>query len=89
MSAAPRSTPAKQWRRRLTLPIASGAWIGFHNCDQPTFFAMVEGYAAEFKLPIESDARAARAVEWSVTRWRPLPAASSSIRAGPWQASSA
>ena len=43
-------------------------WIGFHNCDQETFFAMVEGYAAELHLPVATETLRAAAVEWSVTR---------------------
>jgi hypothetical protein len=43
-------------------------WIGFHNCDQDTFFAMVDGYAAAFGVSTEREQLHARAVEWSVTR---------------------
>jgi predicted AAA+ superfamily ATPase len=45
-----------------------GLWIGFHNCDQATFFAMIEGYAEAYRLPIDREALRAGAVEWSVTR---------------------
>ncbi|MBR0647722.1 ATP-binding protein [Plastoroseomonas hellenica] len=60
--------PGEAVEEKVSLSDRFGLWIGFHNCDQPTFFAMVEGYAAEFKLPIEKDALRAAAVEWSVTR---------------------
>jgi hypothetical protein len=60
--------PGEAVEEKVSLSDRFGLWIGFHNCDQPTFFAMVEGYAAEFGLPIERDALRAAAVEWSVTR---------------------
>ncbi len=61
-------SPSEATEEKVSLSDRFGLWIGFHNCDQPTFFAMVEGYAAAFKLPIEPDALRAKAVEWSVTR---------------------
>jgi uncharacterized protein len=60
--------PGEAVEEKVSLSDRFGLWIGFHNCDQPTFFAMVEGYAAAFKLPVERDALRAGAVEWSVTR---------------------
>ena len=53
---------------KVSLSDRFGLWIGFHNCDQPTYFAMVEGYAAALGLPIERDALLARAKEWTITR---------------------
>jgi predicted AAA+ superfamily ATPase len=60
--------PGEAVEEKVSLSDRFGLWIGFHNCDQPTFFAMVEGYAAEFRLPIKKDALRAAAVEWSMTR---------------------
>ena len=34
---------------KVSLSDRFGLWIGFHNCDQPTYFAMVEGYAASLR----------------------------------------
>jgi len=45
-----------------------GLWLGFHNCDQATYFEMVEGYAAHFGLEVEREALRRQANEWSVTR---------------------
>jgi predicted AAA+ superfamily ATPase len=53
---------------KVSLSDRFGLWIGFHNCDQDTFFAMIEGYAASFALPIGEDELRRAAVEWSVTR---------------------
>jgi predicted AAA+ superfamily ATPase len=60
--------PGEAVEEKVSLSDRFGLWIGFHNGSQEQFFAMVEGYAAAFALPIEvADLRAA-AVEWSVTR---------------------
>ncbi len=53
---------------KVSLSDRFGLWLGFHNCDQPTYFAMLEGYAADLKLPISTEDLRAHAVEWSMTR---------------------
>jgi hypothetical protein len=60
--------PSEAVEEKVSLSDRFGLWIGFHNCDQDTFFAIIEGYADSFKLPIERDALHAQAVEWSMTR---------------------
>jgi predicted AAA+ superfamily ATPase len=60
--------PSEATEEKISLSDRFGLWLGFHNCDQDTFFAMVDGYAAAMQLPIDADALRARAVEWSVTR---------------------
>jgi uncharacterized protein len=60
--------PSEATEEKVSLSDRFGLWIGFHNCDQETYFAMVEGYAASMNLPIAADALRAQAVEWSVTR---------------------
>jgi predicted AAA+ superfamily ATPase len=60
--------PSEATEEKVSLSDRFGLWIGFHNCDQETFFAMVEGYAAALHLPVAQEALRAAAVEWSVTR---------------------
>ena len=60
--------PSEATEEKVSLSDRFGLWIGFHNCDQDAYFAMVEGYADAMRLPIERDALRAQAVEWSVTR---------------------
>jgi predicted AAA+ superfamily ATPase len=60
--------PSEATEEKVSLSDRFGLWIGFHNCDQPTYLAMVDGYAAELRLPIAQDALHAQANEWSVTR---------------------
>ena len=60
--------PSEATEEKVSLSDRFGLWLGFHNCDQDTFFAMIDGYAAAMQLPIDADSLRARAVEWSVTR---------------------
>ncbi len=60
--------PNESVEEKVSLSDRFGIWLGFHNCDQDTYFAMVEGYAAAMKLDISVEALRAKAVEWSVTR---------------------
>ncbi|MBR0655566.1 ATP-binding protein [Plastoroseomonas arctica] len=60
--------PGEAVEEKVSLSDRFGLWIGFHNCDQPTYFAMVEAYAAAYALPITPEELRAAAVEWSVTR---------------------
>ena len=60
--------PAEAVEEKVSLSDRFGLWIGFHNTDQDTFFAMVEGYAEAMALPIDTEALRRAAIEWSVTR---------------------
>jgi predicted AAA+ superfamily ATPase len=53
---------------KVSLSDRFGLWIGFHNCDQPTYFAMVEGYAATLGIGLSQEELRRQANEWSVTR---------------------
>ena len=60
--------PNESIEEKVSLSDRFGIWLGFHNCDQDTYFAMVEGYAASMNLPIRVEDLRAKAVEWSITR---------------------
>jgi predicted AAA+ superfamily ATPase len=60
--------PSDATEEKVSLSDRFGLWIGFHNCDQDTFFAMVEGYADAYRLNLPRERLRAEAVEWSVTR---------------------
>jgi predicted AAA+ superfamily ATPase len=53
---------------KVSLSDRFGLWLGFHACDQDTFFRMIDGYADHFGLNLPRDELHARAIEWSVTR---------------------
>jgi len=60
--------PGEAIEEKVSLSDRFGLWLGFHNSGQDVFFAMVEGYAQAYKLPISTEELHAAAVEWSVTR---------------------
>jgi predicted AAA+ superfamily ATPase len=60
--------PGEAVEEKVSLSDRFGLWLGFHACDQATFFAMVEGYAKAYGLSLPAEELHARANEWSVTR---------------------
>ena len=60
--------PNEAVEEKVSLSDRFGLWIGFHNCDQPTYFAMVEGYARALGLGLTEEELRRQANEWSVTR---------------------
>jgi predicted AAA+ superfamily ATPase len=60
--------PAEAVEEKVSLSDRFGLWLGFHACDQETYFAIVEGYAARHRLKIDHEKLRAEAAEWSITR---------------------
>jgi predicted AAA+ superfamily ATPase len=60
--------PAEAVEEKVSLSDRFGLWLGFHNCDQDTYFAIVDGYARRYGLPIAAEELHAQANEWSMTR---------------------
>ena len=60
--------PAEAVEEKVSLSDRFGLWLGFHACDQATYLAIVESYAARFSLAVPPQELRARANEWSVTR---------------------
>jgi len=60
--------PSEAVQEKVSLSDRFGLWLGFHNCSQDEFLAMVEGYAAYFKLATSPEALRAAAIEWAATR---------------------
>jgi len=60
--------PSEAVEEKVSLSDRFGLWLGFHNCDQPTYFAMIEGYARRYGLDMPVEQLHAQANEWSVTR---------------------
>jgi predicted AAA+ superfamily ATPase len=60
--------PSEAVEEKVSLSDRFGLWLGFHNADQDTFFAMIEGYARYYDLDVPVEALRKQAVEWSVTR---------------------
>ncbi|MTJ80406.1 MAG: ATP-binding protein [Telmatospirillum sp.] len=60
--------PGETTEEKVSLSDRFGLWLGFHNLDQETFFSIIEGYAAAYRLPIPVDQLRAEAIEWSMSR---------------------
>lgn len=60
--------PNEAVEEKVSLSDRFGLWLGFHNCDQPTFLTMVSTYADHYGLDIDDETLRARAIEWAATR---------------------
>ncbi len=60
--------PGEAVEEKVSLSDRFGLWIGFHNCDQPTYLAMVQAYASDLALPVDPAALQAEAIAWSAGR---------------------
>ncbi len=60
--------PGEAVEEKVSLSDRFGLWLGFHNCDQPTYLTMVETYAGHYGLQIDPEVLHARAIEWAATR---------------------
>jgi hypothetical protein len=60
--------PGEAVEEKVSLSDRFGLWLGFHNCDQDTFFEILDRYVKRYGLEIDQPTLRAEAVEWSVTR---------------------
>ena len=60
--------PAEAVEEKVSLSDRFGLWLGFHNCDQQTYFDIIDGYVDFYELGIDKDDLRAQAIEWTVTR---------------------
>jgi predicted AAA+ superfamily ATPase len=60
--------PGETVEEKVSLSDRFGLWLGFHRCSQDEYLAMVEGYVGHFRIPKQSDALRAEALEWATTR---------------------
>src|SRR3546814_7449446 len=58
--------PSEAVEEKVSLSDRFGLWLGFHSCDQDTFFAMIEGYAQAYGIDVPRDQLLAEAREWQV-----------------------
>jgi len=75
--------PAEAVEEKVSLSDRFGLWLGFHNCDQDTYFAIVEGYARRYGLKLPVETLRAEANEWSVNPRRALRPGRLAIHPGP------
>lgn len=60
--------PGEAVEEKVSLSDRFGLWLGFHPCNQETYFAIIDGYAEQFGLDMDRDKMHAAAIEWSMTR---------------------
>ena len=60
--------PGEAVEEKVSLSDRFGLWLGFHNCGQDDYLAMIDSYAAHFGLKMDRETLLARALEWSATR---------------------
>jgi predicted AAA+ superfamily ATPase len=60
--------PSEAVEEKVSLSDRFGLWIGFHNCSQDDYLAMVRGYAEHYGLSISDDALAREALAWALGR---------------------
>ena len=60
--------PGEEIEEKVSLSDRFGLWIGFHNLNQETYFAIIEGYIRLYNLNISSSQWKKEAIEWSATR---------------------
>jgi len=66
--AATAINPGEAIEEKVSLSDRFGLWIGFHNCSQDDYLAMVFGYARHYGLDAPEATVRAEALEWSITR---------------------
>ncbi|MBT5350718.1 MAG: ATP-binding protein [Rhodospirillales bacterium] len=60
--------PAEAVEEKVSLSDRFGLWLGFHVCNQDTYFAIIEGYAERLGLDVPVEQLHAEAKEWTMTR---------------------
>ena len=60
--------PSEAVEEKVSLSDRFGLWLGFHNCDQDTYFAIVGAYIERYGLEADEETWKAEAKEWTVTR---------------------
>jgi predicted AAA+ superfamily ATPase len=60
--------PGEAVEEKVSLSDRFGLWLGFHNCNQDDYLAMVEGYAAHYKLKLGKEELRKQALAWAMGR---------------------
>lgn len=61
-------SPSEAVEEKVSLSDRFGLWIGFHNCSQADFLAMVRAYADHFGLAADRAELEREALEWAMSR---------------------
>jgi len=60
--------PSEAVEEKISLSDRFGLWLGFHNCGQDEYLAMVEGYASHYNLMLPREELHKKALTWAAGR---------------------
>ena len=60
--------PSEAVEEKVSLSDRFGLWLGFHNCGQDEYLAMIEAYASHYGLELERSELYSRALAWAAGR---------------------
>jgi predicted AAA+ superfamily ATPase len=60
--------PSEAVEEKVSLSDRFGLWLGFHNCSQDDYLAMIDGYAAHYGIALDKETLKSRALAWSAGR---------------------
>jgi hypothetical protein len=60
--------PSEAAEEKISLSDRFGLWLGFHNCGQDDYLAMIDGYREHFGLEIPKEELRRRALAWAAGR---------------------
>jgi predicted AAA+ superfamily ATPase len=60
--------PSEAVQEKVSLSDRFGLWLGFHNCSQDEYLAMVAGYIDHYRVPAKAPEWQSQALEWATTR---------------------
>src|SRR5580692_1985220 len=60
--------PGEAVEEKVSLSDRFGLWLGFHNCSQDDYLAMVESYAGHYGLKLKPEDLRAKALTWAMGR---------------------
>jgi len=60
--------PSEAVEEKISLSDRFGLWLGFHNCAQDEYLAMIDSYAEHFALKLDPDELHRKALAWAAGR---------------------
>jgi len=60
--------PGEAVNEKISLSDRFGLWLGFHNCTQDEYLAMVGAYLDHYEIEVGVEELNRRAIEWAATR---------------------
>ena len=60
--------PSEAVEEKVSLSDRFGLWLGFHNCSQDDYLAMIESYATHYGIALAAHEMKTRALAWAATR---------------------